>query len=130
MNEQSTDKELVARITAAVRAADQAFERSGGSSRHWVRECLLPELDRAGLAVVDTKANEGALTARLAPEMGLPPPGDMPYTVEDLVKRAGWLRVSAAIATRVPADRVREVEAFIAKMEPRAEPPAMPPVAP
>ena len=32
-----TDED-VAKITAAVRQADQDFERVGGSSRHWVRE--------------------------------------------------------------------------------------------
>lgn len=45
--------EMVRRITAAVRAADKNFEQSGGSSRHWVAECLLPELEGAGLEIVD-----------------------------------------------------------------------------
>jgi hypothetical protein len=39
-------------ITRAVRAADEAFETVGGSSRHWVRECLLPALEDEGLEVV------------------------------------------------------------------------------
>jgi len=39
-------------ITAAVRAADLAFESSGGSSRHYVRECLIPHLEAAGLVIV------------------------------------------------------------------------------
>lgn len=43
---------LVARITRAVREADQAFESSGGSSRHWVRECFLPCLEDEGLVLV------------------------------------------------------------------------------
>jgi hypothetical protein len=42
----------VAKITAVVREADQDFERVGGSSRHWVRECLLPRLEAAGLRIV------------------------------------------------------------------------------
>lgn len=46
--------DLLARITKAVRCADRKFEQVGGSSRHWVRECLLPELEAEGLAVVDT----------------------------------------------------------------------------
>lgn len=45
---------LLARITKAVRLADRKFEKVGGSSRHWVRECLLPELETEGLAIVDT----------------------------------------------------------------------------
>lgn len=44
--------EQVAKITEAVRAADNDFESSGGSSRHWVRECLLPHLTAAGLRIV------------------------------------------------------------------------------
>lgn len=39
-------------ITKAVRNADMTFEREGGSSRHYVRECLLPSLDDVGLSVV------------------------------------------------------------------------------
>lgn len=46
--EQCEDSELVARLTAIVREADQTFERVGGSSRHWVRDCFLPLLNRAG----------------------------------------------------------------------------------
>ncbi len=45
--------DLIARITAAVRVADQRFESSGGSSRHWVRECLLPTLEEHRLVIVD-----------------------------------------------------------------------------
>jgi hypothetical protein len=44
--------EDVAAITAVVREADQAFEKSGGSSRHWVREQFLPRLEDAGWLVV------------------------------------------------------------------------------
>ena len=46
-------------ITAAVRAADLAFESSGGSSRHYVRECLIPQLEAAGLVIVKS-GNEPA----------------------------------------------------------------------
>jgi len=45
------DHVALASITAAVRAADKHFERVGGSSRHWVRDCFLPELERRGLFV-------------------------------------------------------------------------------
>lgn len=43
--------ELVARITRAVREADEGFQKSGGSSRHWVRECFLPMLAKHGLKI-------------------------------------------------------------------------------
>ncbi len=49
--------DLLARITKAVRLADRKFEQVGGSSRHWVRECLLPGLETEGLAVVDTSTH-------------------------------------------------------------------------
>lgn len=42
----------VGAITAAIRAADVAFESTGGSSRHYVRECLLPEFESRALRVV------------------------------------------------------------------------------
>lgn len=48
------------RLTAAVREADLAFEGVGGGTKHYVRECLLPALDKAGLIV--TLAAEAAPT--------------------------------------------------------------------
>lgn len=47
--------EMIARITKAVRAADEEFKTVGGSTRHWVRECLLSCLQAEGLRIVDTK---------------------------------------------------------------------------
>ena len=44
--------EETAAITAVVREADQAFESSGGSSRHWVRDQFLPRLATAGWRLV------------------------------------------------------------------------------
>ena len=49
-DEQRDHSELTT-ITAAVRAADRHFERVGGSSRHWIRDCFLPELERHGLVI-------------------------------------------------------------------------------
>jgi hypothetical protein len=40
-------------LTAAVWQADLDFERVGGSSRHYVRDCLLPALEAAKLKVVN-----------------------------------------------------------------------------
>ena len=49
-----TDKtnELVRKVTRAVRKADKHFDKVGGSSRHWVIECLLPCLEEEGLEIV------------------------------------------------------------------------------
>jgi hypothetical protein len=44
--------ELVVRMTAAMREADKAFETVGGSTRHHVRECLLPILSDHGLRLI------------------------------------------------------------------------------
>jgi hypothetical protein len=49
---------LIERLTRAVRLADSNFERVGGSSRHWVRDCFLPALESEGLDVVDTETNQ------------------------------------------------------------------------
>lgn len=46
------DHPLLFEITRAVRQADKNFEESGGSSRHWVRECFLPCLELEGLEIV------------------------------------------------------------------------------
>ena len=43
------EAELVRRMTAAMREADETFERVGGSTRHHVRDCLLPILAKHGL---------------------------------------------------------------------------------
>jgi hypothetical protein len=48
------DGKLVADITRVVRLADEDFQQTGGSSRHWVRECFLVRLRDAGLRVVYT----------------------------------------------------------------------------
>ena len=49
----SDDPEIVRRLTAAMREADRAFAGplGGGSTRHHVRDCLLPILARHGLSV-------------------------------------------------------------------------------
>ena len=53
---------LLADITRAVRTADLAFENVGGSSRHWVRDCLLPALEEEGLSVVKATPVAGTTT--------------------------------------------------------------------
>ena len=46
------EAELVRLMTAAMREADRTFERVGGSTRHHVRDCLLPILADHGLVLV------------------------------------------------------------------------------
>jgi hypothetical protein len=41
--ERTLHDELVRDLTRVVREADEMFEREGGSSRHWVRDCFLPD---------------------------------------------------------------------------------------
>lgn len=52
---QSEDAAVVNAVTAAMREADRLFQAVGGSTRHHVRDCLLPILNRAGWVV--QKAN-------------------------------------------------------------------------
>lgn len=47
--EEDLEAKLLRRMTAAMREADQTFERVGGSTRHHVRDCLLPILAKHGL---------------------------------------------------------------------------------
>ena len=56
-----TEAELIRRMTAAMREADPIFERVGGSTRHYVRDCLMPVLakHRLQLRLTDGKASEG-----------------------------------------------------------------------
>jgi len=46
------DTEMVNKLTAVVREADELFEKVGGSSRHWVRDCFVQILEKEGLRVV------------------------------------------------------------------------------
>lgn len=48
-NPEADELELMRRMTAAMREADETFERVGGSTRHHVRDCLLPILGSHGL---------------------------------------------------------------------------------
>ena len=46
------------RLTAAMREADSVFQRVGGSTRHHVRDCLLPILGKHGLAITALAASQ------------------------------------------------------------------------
>lgn len=43
---------ILREVTAVTRRADEQFEKIGGSTRHWVRDCFLPELEASGLTIV------------------------------------------------------------------------------
>ena len=45
------DVEMIRRITKIVRQADQRFMKVGGTTRHYVIECLIPCLEENGLTV-------------------------------------------------------------------------------
>lgn len=54
-DDQCENHDLVREVTRIVREADVVFERVGGSSRHWVRDCFLPMLNDAGFRIVKAK---------------------------------------------------------------------------
>lgn len=60
--DQSDDAETVNALTAIVREADRTFEQVGGSSRHWVRDCFLPMLNREGWHMVKASPQKAGET--------------------------------------------------------------------
>jgi len=52
------NRPLVAKVTRAIREADQTFQRTGGSSRHWVYECFFPSMRKYGLSFITRTAEE------------------------------------------------------------------------
>lgn len=51
------EQSMIVRITRAVRQADIAFEKIGGSTRHWVIDCFLPALEEEGIMCKDKRTN-------------------------------------------------------------------------
>jgi len=49
MNE---EQKLIELLTSIVREADESHEQVGGSTRHWVRDCLLPTVEARGYWLV------------------------------------------------------------------------------
>lgn len=49
LTREERDEKYQAAFTRAVRIADETFERVGGSSRHWIRDCFQPALEDEGL---------------------------------------------------------------------------------
>lgn len=52
------DHSILNLVTLATRKADKHFERVGGSSRHWARDCFLPELERHGFKIEKVELNK------------------------------------------------------------------------
>ena len=48
------EKEIIRELTSAIRSADRTFETAGGSTRHYVSDCLIPELQKRGLSICRT----------------------------------------------------------------------------
>jgi len=51
----SEDRELVRSVVRAVQEADKAFEKSGGGTKHWVRDWFLPILAKHSLKIKKIK---------------------------------------------------------------------------
>jgi len=66
--EQHEDTAIVNAITGIVRDADRTFERVGGSSRHWVRDCFLPMLNARGFVIVDALRSALLSTQKAEPQ--------------------------------------------------------------
>jgi hypothetical protein len=56
--EKDFDPKIINEVTAAVRASDDLFEKTGGTSRHWVRECFLPFLEERGLEIAEKEKGD------------------------------------------------------------------------
>lgn len=50
-----TKKELISTFTELMREADKRFENVGGSTRHYVRDVLLPLIEEKGFILDITK---------------------------------------------------------------------------
>ena len=48
---ETVNQDIIDRLTRAVRVADRQFEETGGTSRHYINECLLPALEKYGLLI-------------------------------------------------------------------------------
>ena len=64
------EDELIKKITRATRSADTIYGTTGvgGSARHWVRDCFLPELEKEGLRIVQD--DESAVDANGIEQVG------------------------------------------------------------
>jgi hypothetical protein len=61
LSEDETSHEFVRRLAyKVVRPADEAFEKDGGGTRHWVRDHFLPALGAEGLRIVPVEGDDRA----------------------------------------------------------------------
>jgi hypothetical protein len=51
MTDFNEDPIIITLLTQAMREADLKFETVGGGTRHYVRDCLLPEIEKVGLSI-------------------------------------------------------------------------------
>jgi hypothetical protein len=86
--EQCEDADVVNAVTAAMREADRTFEKVGGSTRHHVRDCLLPILNRSGWVVVQVAAQKH-LTVVVNGKPVTVPSGPVRTVIEQAIKDGG-----------------------------------------
>ena len=60
--------ELLAIVTEAVREADETFKRTGGGTRHWVRDCFFPALADREVILTDSPVSTEVLDYIIALE--------------------------------------------------------------
>ena len=68
--------EIVGAITAVVREADEGFQQSGGSSRHWARDWFLPLLYRRGWRLEKAASSDAVDPVRATEGSGEAPQAD------------------------------------------------------
>jgi hypothetical protein len=61
------ESKITTEMTAIMREADQAFETVGGSTRHYVRDVLLPLMEQKGYAIVKKDERQPASRIPLTP---------------------------------------------------------------
>lgn len=98
---------LVTTITRAVRRADDRFAKSGGSSRHWVRDCFLDELEAEGLTIIESAEITRRLKEREAMCEWLAQTG----AVRDMFGRGWELPTPKQVGERIAAAREAVKEA-------------------
>jgi hypothetical protein len=54
----------IAEITSLIREADEIFETVGGSTRHYVRDVLLPLMEEKGIYFCRNRAPESQIAQR------------------------------------------------------------------
>jgi hypothetical protein len=116
--EERTPMTISQRLTAAIRKADVEFESVGGSSRHYVAECLEPAITAAGLAVVEASELASLTTRAVAAErLAMPTIDEVRAGLEE---RGGVIeaveKALKGVTIRYASDRLTAACTTIAKL--------------